>query len=117
MEQAKTLAEFLQATSPLPEPDVPRNEYEALADLSGEDFCKSVLATREFRQYILNGIVLGDIPPAILGRIMDHAWGKPPDKLELTGKNGGAIETVTEVRRVIVAASALHEDDKRQVTH
>jgi len=80
-------------------------------------FCQRVLASREFRQYLFTGIACGDIPPAVMCRVIDHAWGKPVDRVEHTGKDGQPIETVTEVRRVIVRVGerAEHgEDDESQ---
>lgn len=53
------------------------------------------------RQSILDRIKLGDLAPAVECRILDHAWGAPPKKLELSGKDGGPLEVV-KVERVIV---------------
>jgi len=100
----QSLAELLNVEDPRPVEDRPTNDFDSLVDLKGREFCEAFLQTREFRQYLMNGLALGDISPAILGRIMDQVWGKAPDRVELTGKNGGAIETITEVRRVIVHA-------------
>jgi hypothetical protein len=56
------------------------------ASLSGQDFAKAVLASIEFRQYVVNGLTLGELPPAVVTRLMDHGWGKPPDKIEFEDK-------------------------------
>jgi len=75
-------------------------------------FCERVLASREFRQYIVSGIVLGEIPPGVLTRIMDQAgWRRATDRVEHTGANGEPIKTVTEVRRIIVRPSKKTLDD------
>lgn len=112
----QSLAEFLGASDPRPEDARPASDFEALADVADPVvFCQRVLETREFRQYIMSGIVLGDIPPAIMGRVMDHAWGKPPERIEHTGKDGAPI--ITEVRRVIVRAEAFDDEQPVVTTH
>ena len=78
----ESLAQFLGVQDPRPEADRPQTDFEQLADISDpKEFCARVLASREFRQYLMNGIVLGDIPPMILARMMDHGWGKPPERV------------------------------------
>ena len=91
-------------------------------DLSPRDFCRQVVASPEFRRYLLNGFVLGDLPPAVVCRVLDHAWGRPVERHELSGPDGDPI--ITEVRRVIVRAKPvediLEDDDlpaKTRVTH
>jgi hypothetical protein len=74
------------------------------ASLSAKDFADTVLNSLEFRHYIVAGLKIGNLPSAILTRLMDYAWGKPPERVEHTGKDGKPIETVTEVRRVVVHA-------------
>ena len=93
----KSLAEFLGVEDPKPEPEFDLIECK---HFTAKEFCEAVVNSREFRQYIMNGIRLGDIPPQIMGRIIDHGWGKPPDRVEHTGKDGSPI--VTEIRRVII---------------
>ena len=106
----KSLFESLHLDDSAPIPE------SAITELSGKAFSQAVLDSREFREYIVNGIKLRDIPSPILCRLIDHGWGKPPEKVELTGKDGQPIEAVTEVRRVIVHAKPF-EDRDELVTH
>lgn len=119
MPKIETLADYLGTPGPDPQADTaPR-----LEDIAGdaETFCKAVLNSREFRRYIVNGLTLGELPSAIMIRLMDMAgWQKPPDRVEHTGKDGQPI--VTEVRRVLVHVAQQEEDDAkrdapRQLTH
>ena len=71
-------------------------------DKAAAEFATLVLSSREFRTYVRSGLVLGDLPPALITRLMDYGWGKPPERVEHTGKDGKPIEVVTEVRRTIV---------------
>lgn len=72
-------------------------------------FGQAVLNSPEFRRYILIGLTLGNLPgfTSVLLFLLQHAVGKPPDKLEVSG----AVEhTVTEVRRVVVKAPQQIEE-------
>lgn len=101
--EPQTLGEFLGTQDPRSEEERSLlDDYAAYANLSGREFCQKVVESKEFRQYLMVGITLGTLAPAIALRIMDHAWGKPPDRVELTGKDGKPIEQVTEVRRTVV---------------
>ncbi len=114
VQKIQTLADYLGTDAPVaPDPDGPR--LEDIAD--SRAFAIAVLGSREFRTYIVSCLTLGTIPPALLMRMMDYAWGKPPDRIEHTGKDGAPI--VTEVRRVIVRAPSLEYDeaDQKSVTH
>lgn len=76
------------------------------------EFAKAVLESRDFRQYIVDGLKRRDIPATLVLRLMDYAdgWGKPPERVEHTGKDGRPIETVTEVRRVVIYVDARQND-------
>ncbi len=102
---ADSLAEYLG--------DEKKQEKSSLLTLSksfdevrtAKEFCQLVLESREFREYIVNSLTLGSLPPAVITRMMDYAWGKPVELHEHTGKDGAPI-AVTKVVRVII--------DKRQ---
>lgn len=127
MDKQQSLADFLGATDPRTPEQLSEPEPSITDVLDVEDpveFCKKILGSRQFRQYILNGIVLGDLPSTIVARLMDHGWGKPPERVEHTGRDGGPV--VTEVRRVIVRANRdaayekfdeLEQKSTKQVRH
>lgn len=77
----------------------PHAKYEGL---SGVEFCRAVVDSPEFRRYVVTGILAHDIPPALVTRIVDHAWGKPTERVEHSGVNGAPI--ITRVERVVVRA-------------
>lgn len=103
--QVQTLAEFL-GTAPVPAGELPPEP--SLVNIAGDvkAFAEAVLNSHEFRQYIVHGLTLGNIPSAILSRIMDAAgWpAAQPKRIEVSGKDGKPIETIAEVRRTIVHA-------------
>lgn len=118
MQKVQSLAEYLGTAPVSTESAAPR-----LEDIAGdaEAFCQAVLNSLEFRQYIVHGLTLGSIPAAVMIRVMDMAgWQKPPERVEHTGKDGKAIELVSEVRRVIVRPGDILEpdiQDESRVTH
>jgi len=63
-----------------------------------QEFCRLIVRSREFKQYVVNGFVLGDIPSAIACRIMDHAWGKPVERVEVN--NTSELENLTPAMAV-----------------
>lgn len=103
----KSLAESLGLDAdlkPLPEPCVMGDPFEGL---TGKAFALAVLDSPDFRRYIVGGLLAGDLPPGIIIRLMDHGWGKPPDRVELTGRDGDAI--ITRVERVVVGPQFVED--------
>lgn len=76
----KTLADFLGVQTPPPGEEAPR-----LEDINDpREFAKALINSYEFRRYIVNSLVLGELPSAVLLRVFDLAgWQKPPDRLEV----------------------------------
>ena len=116
----ESLADFLGVA--LGAPAEPTDTTPHLEDITdSKAFALAVLGSREFRAYIVNSLNLGDLPSAVLCRLMDYGWGKPVDRVEHTGKDGQPIETVTEVRRVIVRVEPdiydrLAQDEQQKST-
>lgn len=102
----KTLAEYLGTAPSAPE----TSRLEDITD--SKAFALAVLDSYEFRSYIVNSLVLGELPSAVLCRLMDYGWGKPVDRVEHSGR----VETaITEVRRVIIRVeqpAELPDDDE-----
>ena len=92
----------LETLPVLTEADEPAVEDLPFEIENAQQFAQAVLHSVEFREYIARTLRSGKISAAIILRLMDYAegWGKPPERIEHTGKDGDAI--VTEVRRVIV---------------
>lgn len=89
---------------------------ETLVAMSGKAFSEAVLSSEEFRLYIVEGLQERNLPPAVLCRLMDHGWGKPPERVEHTGKDGSPI-AITEVRRVIVRVPLDEPVEHDKVVH
>lgn len=77
----KTLFESLGFDNDeMPESSLSEN---SLTDISGEDFCKRIVNSPEYRISLLSRIANGRLAPAVECRILEHAWGKVTDKLEV----------------------------------
>ena len=113
--EPQTLADYLGVSSAQA---VLSARLEDIAD-DAETFCKAVLNSREFRSYIVNSLVLGSIPAAVMLRVMDMAgWQKPPDRVEHAGIDGSPIEVITRIVRVTVNPDELDDDPRpTTVTH
>ena len=83
MERVQSLAEYLGLAPSGVAGEVPR--LEDIAD--AKQFAEAVLASVEFRRYIVDALTLGTLQPVILCRIMDHGWGKPVQRLEFDDRS------------------------------
>ncbi len=115
MEKIQSLAEFLGTAPAVPDPG-PR--LEDITDAKA--FAEAVLSSKEFRQYIVGALTLGELPPQIILRMMDYAWGKPSERVEHTGPHGRPIETIKIVRVVVdpqVTVDEMPEELQREIFH
>lgn len=105
----ESLADILRVPhTPLTADAQADDAFAGIEDMTGEEFAKAVVHSVEFRRYIISVLILGTIPSGVLNRIMDMAgWVAPPKRVEHTGKGGEPIQTVTEVRRIIVRATNI----------
>jgi hypothetical protein len=112
----QSLADFLCVPSDETPLELGEPRLEDISD--PKEFAQAVLNSREFRQYIVNGLILGNISgfSSILLRVMDLAgWQRPPDRVEHTGKDGAPIETVRFVRVIVDPRAADDEEQKKIV--
>lgn len=107
--EPKSLGELLGVPDPRPETERPVSDFDQLAGITdAQEFCQRILQTREWRQYVMNGIVLGDLPSAVMCRIIDHAWGRVTERLEvseLSTLDGMTVEQL-EARALFLAGTA-----------
>lgn len=114
MEKFESLADFLGVQDPQ-QPDRPVTDG-ASAKVSIKAFCADILDSRQYRESILRRIIMDSLPPAVECLLHHYANGKPVEHVEHTGKDGAPIETVTEVRRVIIRASEREIEETHSYT-
>lgn len=70
-------------TTPKPEPKplalTPTEER-----LSAKDFCLHVVQSKEYRESIIRRVHLDALPSQVEIRLLEYAYGKPVDRLEVT---------------------------------
>ena len=81
MEKIQSLADFLGTTAKVQAAEDLKSIVEDISD--SKAFALALIGSIEFRRYIINGLTLGDLPAAVVCRILDHGWGKPVDRVEV----------------------------------
>lgn len=113
MEKFQSLADFLG----VPDPQQPGRPAASAPSgkMTRKQFCKELLATKEYRESLLQRIVLGTLPPAVEVLLYHYADGKPVDKIEVKDTTEPLEEMTVEqleerAMRLMHAARALRGD-------
>ena len=109
----QSLAEFLGAM-----PDcAPDDPLPAIG--TAQDFCLRIVESREYRLSIYNRIAIGNMPPAVECRILDGAFGKPPQRIDLADVTSledltpeAVREKLERVERMLRLLQAAQADDE-----
>ena len=93
-----------QDVMPLPAPDSVEQSPSVVDELlditDSKEFAKAILDTREFREYIIDGLRRRDLPSSVMLRLMDYAegWGKPVEKVEVKDTTPVSDLTLDQIR-------------------
>ena len=69
------------------DPQVPTvDPLELVTKLTGKNFSKAVVESKQYRQSIVRRIVTDTLPSAVECKLLDHAWGVPKQRLEIEDK-------------------------------
>jgi len=99
-------------------PSAPKPTGEALESIgltaiepgmSGHDVAEKLLSSKRYVTNLRIRLDEGTLHPSLETLLWHHRFGKPADKLELTGKDGGPIKLI---RRVIVRRDDKKDDPK-----
>ena len=66
------------------------------------DWAKSIFEDPKVQQRTLEMAQEGKLPPGVFTELLHYAFGKPKETHELTGLDGGPVETITRIERVIL---------------
>ena len=91
---------------------------------TAEEFAEAFLSSIEFRQYLVNALTLGELPAAVILRMMDYAkhWGKPVERVEIDDRRE-SFETMSKeqiVQRIAqlqALVQELPEDNPTDTVH
>lgn len=96
--------------------ETPSSTVDPVEITDPKEFAEAVLQSREFRQYVVRSLTLGELPAAVTTRIMDYGWGKPVDRVEfkdisrdVTGMT--KAEILEEIRSLQELAAELPDED------
>jgi hypothetical protein len=79
----QSLADFLGVIDPQnPDGDPVDRSDSSFERMTRKDFCRKVLASREYRESLMRRIILGALPPAIEQLLYYYAEGKPVERVE-----------------------------------
>ena len=67
-------------------------------------FCRQLCDNRDYRESLKRRLISGKVAPGVEQTVWYYAYGKPPETIELGGKNGGPVRHT--VRITIVKAAA-----------
>lgn len=104
MKEPQTLAEFLGVSDPKPGGQQ-RSAPSPLRRQTIKQFCKDVLETKEYREFLLQRISLGLLQPQIETLLYYYAHGKPVERLEVESNPIGRLEDLSTEQ---IESRALH---------
>ena len=53
--------------------------------------CRQLVEDPEYRKYFAHRLAVGQLPPALEAMTWHYAYGKPQERMELTGSGGGPL--------------------------
>lgn len=53
--------------------------------------CKALIESEDYQQMFVSRLTHGTLPPALEALTWHYAYGKPKERVELTGADGGPI--------------------------
>lgn len=121
MEKFQSLADVLGVSDPV-QPDKPATAFNASA--TRKDFCKQILDSPEYRQSLMQRIVLGMLPPAIEQLLYYYADGKPVEHLKVIDDSSivdltpeQVAEKLQRVQRMLLMIQASREQRDAEDEH
>lgn len=92
MAAARNLAEALGIKNPAAEG--PQPDPLPVGELNARDLARYVLNSTQYRESLLRRILFDELPPAIEAKLMDYAWGRPTERLEINDSRN-SLENLT----------------------
>jgi hypothetical protein len=101
----RNLAEALGIDNPDPKAAKPDAAAE-VPDLGARQFARTVLNSNQYRESVLRRILMNELPPAVETKLMDYAWGRPVERIEVEDKTTSYEEWSTD--RLMARIQKLH---------
>lgn len=62
--------------------------------LEARKFAQGIVASAKYRKTLREQAENGELPPPIQTMLWAYAYGKPPEKVEITGEDSGPLQVV-----------------------
>src|SRR5262245_3013308 len=110
----ESLADYLRLEDAAPTAPVEAPATDLFSGITTiKEFAERVLNSADYRASLLRRIQLDELPAQIEALLYYYACGKPTERIEHSGKDGGPLEVVTQVRRVVVAVdNSLYQEEQ-----
>lgn len=82
----KSLYDSLRVLDPNEPTDCPA-PVDDFSKLTAKNFSKAIVESRQYRESIARRVVTDTLPPAVECRILDHALGKPIERVEVKDRS------------------------------
>lgn len=63
--------------------DTPVVDPKLPARMTAKQLSREVLNSKQYRESLLRRIIMGELPPAVECKLMDYAWGRPVEKVQV----------------------------------
>lgn len=80
--EAKSLADVLGVLDPQ-QPVSLQQDAKPFVKMTAKAFSQEILNSRQYRESLLRRIIFDELPPAVECKLMDHAWGRPVEKVQV----------------------------------
>jgi len=115
---ARNLAEALGILDPRVDAKV-QSAPDPVGDLDARSLARMVLNSTQYRESLMRRILFDELPPAVETKLMDYAWGRPTERIEITDNTNrfaGMTSEQLEQHALFLATLArqLCERDTRQ---
>jgi hypothetical protein len=106
----------------VPDPAKPNAEpVDPILELTGKKFSKAVVESRQYRESIIRRIITDTLPPAVECRLLDHALGKPVERIEVSDTTPLEAKSAATLReralQLAERAQRLQEAKESQMVH
>lgn len=113
---ARNLAEMLGIQDPRLDPNhQPQPEVPVVGDLDAKAFARMVINSTQYRESIMRRILFDELPPAVETKLMDYAWGRPTERVEITDNRNRFEDMSSEQleQHALYLASLLRQIQER----
>lgn len=96
MAAPRNLAEALGVKNPLQDQTVPQPEPSPVGDMDARQFARFILNSTQYRESVLRRVLMDELPAAVETKLMDYAWGRPTERIQIDDKSSRLEDMTSE---------------------